>query len=223
MDIPQSMNILATLLLLISFEPDPADSQPNRTTLIEERATIDTIRATGLVSAEYPQFVAKDERDGKLANEINEVLREDARRRVSSSLHSMTDSFTCRYVYTVSYFDQSIFSCRVLLLVNENAISSYAINYDIRNDGPLFLSKLVASVNVYDSLFARWRSKQTTQLPNTEDLTDLTWYVTPEGIGLMPKLQWPMSPERDATLIGFKDNADIFQRRLNVVDRALRE
>ncbi len=217
------MNIFATLLLLISFDPGANDSQPNRTSLIEERATIDTLRETGLVRAEYPQFVVKDERDGKLANEINEVLREDARRRVSSSLHSMVDSFTCRYVYTVSYFDAHVFSCRVMLFVDESALSAYAINYDIRNDGPLFLSKLVASVNVYDSLFTRWRSKQTAELPYTDNLTDLTWYVTPDGIGLMPKRQWPMTPQSDATLIGFKDNADIFARRLSVVDRALRE
>lgn len=217
------MNILATLLLLISFEPGANDTQPNRTTLIEERTAIDTIRETGSVRAEYPQFIAKDDRDGKLANEINAVVREDAMRRVLSSVHSRVDSFDSRYIYSVSYFDAHVFSCRIMLLVNDNAVVSQAINYDIRTDGPLFLSKLVASVDDYDSLYTRWLSKQTTELPYMEGLTDLTWYVTPDGIGLMPKRQWPMTPQSDATLIGFKENADIFQRRLSVVDRALRE
>jgi hypothetical protein len=217
------MNFLATLLLLIGIEPVANDSLINRTALIEERAVIDTIGESGIVRAEFPQFVIKDERDGKLANEINTIVRDDVMRRMGERIVSVIDSFAVHYVYTVSYLDAHILSCHVMLYVDENPVSTFAINYDIRNDGPLLLSRLLQSVDNYDSLYSRWSAKQNGQTGYKNDLTDLTWFITPAGIGLLPRYQWPESPECEATLIGFKDNADLFTRRLSVVDRALRE
>jgi hypothetical protein len=219
--------MMLTLLILLF----PSYPLGNYSQLVIKSYVRDTVIEGHRVSADLPLFSMNDEtsdhrsanEQNELANELNDLIDADVRRRMSSKEHLFLDTLPAHYRYEVTYLDMSILSCRITLTSNGKIFTSYALNYDVSNDGPFLLSKITSSVDKFDTLYTKWtHQRDHGRYWHAKDLTDLSWYVTPDGIALTQKHYFDAPEHVELTIVRFKDNPDLFQRRLAVVSRAFR-